>query len=84
MFVRRTITGGSPTDSVDPGLRRARRSAEDDIVDVFGLPRKPRPIRIPAPEVNVQQIHIHGDNLGVINTGTVGSISNNLTVIQRT
>src|SRR5262249_38404752 len=35
-----------------------------------------------APRVNVQQVNIHGDNLGVVNTGTVGNIANNLTIIN--
>lgn len=56
--------------------------AEDDIADTMGVPRKQRPPRIPAPRVNVHQVHIHGDNLGVVNTGTVGNIANNLTLIN--
>lgn len=30
----------------------------------------------------MQQINIHGDNLGVVNTGTLGNISNNLKIIS--
>jgi hypothetical protein len=56
--------------------------ARDDIADVFGVPRQPRPQRIPAPRVNVNQVNIHGHNLGVVNTGTVGSIANNLSIIN--
>ena len=56
--------------------------AEDDIAVTLGLPRKPRPQRIPAARVNVHQVNIHGDNLGVVNTGTVGSIANSLTIIH--
>lgn len=55
---------------------------EDQIDDTWGLPRRPRPARIPAPRVNVHQVNIHGDNFGVVNTGTVGSISSNLTIIH--
>ena len=56
---------------------------EDDLADVWGLPRKQRPARIPAPRVNVHQVNIHGDNLGVVNTGTVGSIANGLSIIDQ-
>jgi hypothetical protein len=33
--------------------------------------------------VNVQQITIHGTNLGVVNTGTVQTIENNVTTINQ-
>ena len=56
--------------------------AEDDMNDIVGLPRTVRPPRIVAPRVNVHRINIHGDNLGVVSTGTVGSIANNLTIIN--
>src|SRR5207247_23293 len=55
---------------------------EDEINDTWGLPRNPRPRRIPAPRVNVQQVNIHGDNLGVVNTGVVQSLSNNISIVN--
>jgi hypothetical protein len=55
---------------------------EDEINDTWGLPRNPRPRRIPAPRVNVHQVNIHGDNLGVVNTGVVQSLSNNISVVH--
>jgi len=54
---------------------------EDQIDDTWGLPRRPRPQ--PAPRVNVHQIHIHGNNLGVVNTGTVQTIANNVSAISQ-
>lgn len=57
--------------------------AADDIADAMGMPRTPRPQRIPAARVNVQQINIHGNNLGVVNTGTVQTIANNVTTINQ-
>ena len=54
---------------------------EDQLDDTWGLPRRARPQ--PAPRVNVHQIHIHGDNLGVVNTGTVQNIENNVTAINQ-
>jgi len=55
----------------------------DDIADAVGMPRTPRPLRIPAARVNVQQINIHGNNLGIVNTGTVQTIANNVTTINQ-
>jgi hypothetical protein len=55
----------------------------DDIADTMGMPRRPRPQRVPAARVNVHQIHIHGNNLGVVNTGTVQTIENNVTAINQ-
>ena len=53
---------------------------EDQLDDTWGLPRRARPIRIPAPSVNVQHINI-GHNFGVVNTGTGENSSNNMTII---
>lgn len=63
--------------------RQMAEQAEDDIADVMGMPRKVRPQRIPAARVNVQQITIQGNNLGVVNTGTVETIANNVTAINQ-
>ena len=54
---------------------------EDQIDDTWGLPRRPRPQ--PAARVNVHQINIQGNNLGVVNTGTVQTIANNVTAINQ-
>lgn len=62
--------------------RQLAEDMEDNIDDTMGFPRRLRPARIPAPRVNVNQVNIHGDNLGVVNTGTVANISNSLTVIR--
>ena len=62
--------------------RQNAEDAEDRIADTFGMPRPVRPQRIPAATVNVQQVNIHGDNLGVVNTGTVQSLSNNISIVN--
>lgn len=62
--------------------RQQMEQLEDEMDDIVGLPRKVRPPRIPPARVNVHQVTIHGDNLGVVNTGTVGSIANSLTIIR--
>jgi len=54
---------------------------EDRIDDTWGMPRRPRPQ--PAARVNVHQINIQGNNLGVVNTGTVQTIANNVTTINQ-
>lgn len=63
-------------------LQEQRDRLEDEISDTVGLPRQARPLRIPAPRVHVHQVNIEGNNLGVVNTGTIGNITNNLTVIS--
>jgi hypothetical protein len=55
---------------------------DDEMSDIVGLPRQPKPPRIPPTKVTLHQVHIHGDNLGVVNTGTVGKIEDNLSIIN--
>jgi hypothetical protein len=62
--------------------QRTAERAKDNIAEVVGARRRQRPQRIPAPRVDVQQVHIYGDNVGVVNTGVVGSIENNLSIIN--
>jgi hypothetical protein len=53
---------------------------DDHMHDIVGLPRPHRPPRSITQRVLVNQVHIHGNNTGVVNTGTVGSIEQNLTI----
>jgi hypothetical protein len=58
--------------------------SEDSVADVLGLLRHARPPRGPgtaSPRLDVHQINIHGDVLGAINTGTVGSIADGLSIL---
>lgn len=56
-------------------------SLEDDLADIWGMPR---PVRRPAPaRVNVNTVNVQGDNHGVINTGTVRALTNSVRVVNQ-
>lgn len=54
---------------------------DDDIHDIVGLPRPHRPARV-TQRILVNAVHIHGNNSGLINNGTIGAIENNLSVLS--
>jgi hypothetical protein len=55
---------------------------DDQINDTVGLPRQPRPPRTSIGKVLMHQVHIHGNNNGVVNTGTIGRLEQSISIIN--